>query len=59
MIQHCPKVQITTLLGFIFAHNLPSLQMSTKAGFEQWGLLPEVAELDGQLRDLVVMGRKV
>jgi phosphinothricin acetyltransferase len=59
MIQRCPEFGVTTLLGFIFGHNLPSLRLSEKAGFERWGFLPDVAELDGQTRDLVIMGRKV
>jgi L-amino acid N-acyltransferase YncA len=59
MIQRCPEFGVTTLLGFIFGHNLPSLRLSEKAGFERWGFLPNVALLQGQPRDLVIMGRKV
>ena len=28
-------------------------------GFERWGLLPRVAELDGIERDLVIVGRRL
>jgi L-amino acid N-acyltransferase YncA len=47
------------LLGFIFAHNQPSLQLFEKFGFQQWGYLPQVAHLDGVERDLVIVGRKI
>jgi L-amino acid N-acyltransferase YncA len=46
-----------TLLGFVFAHNLPSLALCRKVSFEQWGYLPKVAELDGKKRDLVILGK--
>jgi L-amino acid N-acyltransferase YncA len=49
---------IDTLLAFIFGHNLPSLALFEAFGFERWGTLPGVAELDGVQRDLVIVGRK-
>lgn len=58
-IDEAPYLHIHTLLGFVFAHNTPSLQFLRKFQFSQWGLLPNVAELDGQERDLVIMGRRV
>jgi len=33
------------------------LRLFQRLGFEQWGFLPRVAQLDGVERDLVVMGR--
>jgi L-amino acid N-acyltransferase YncA len=48
-----------TLLGFIFAHNRPSIALFEQAGFARWGLLPCVAELDGTERDLAILGRRV
>lgn len=58
-IQVCPKLGLSTLVGFIFGHNEPSLQLFKGAGFQQWGYLPEVAELDGRLRDLVILGLRI
>lgn len=55
----CPHLGLTTLLGFVFGHNEPSLKLLRKYGFEQYGFLPRVAVLDGVERDLVIMGRKV
>ncbi len=50
---------IKTLLGFIFAHNHPSLRLFEQFGFERWGYLPRVAEMDGVERDLVIVGLRV
>ncbi|TVQ47712.1 MAG: N-acetyltransferase family protein [Gloeocapsa sp. DLM2.Bin57] len=58
-IMESPKLNITTLLAFVFAHNQPSLTLFKKQGFQQWGYLPGVAKLDAQIRDLVILGRKV
>lgn len=58
-IAFSPRIQVDTLLGFIFAHNLPSLRLFKKLTFVQWGLLPNVAWLDGIPRDLVILGKKV
>ena len=54
-----PQLDVTNLLAFIFAHNEPSLNLFKKHQFQQWGYLPEVAKLDDQKRDLVILGRKV
>ncbi|MEB3309298.1 MAG: GNAT family N-acetyltransferase [Snowella sp.] len=58
-IQESQNLNLKTLLGFIFAHNKPSLKLFTNYGFEQWGYLPQVAELEGIERDLIIMGRKI
>ena len=58
-IKKCPELQITRLLGFIFGHNEPSLKLFYKHGFEKWAHLPEVAEMDNQLRDLLILGKKI
>ena len=56
---HAPEYQINKLLGFIFAHNLPSLALFSSFGFERWGELPGVTVLDGVERDVVIVGRRV
>lgn len=58
-IRHAPVIGVTTLLGFIFGHNAPSLRLFEKHGFKSWGRLPRVAVLDGVERDLVILGRRV
>jgi phosphinothricin acetyltransferase len=58
-IAHAPQVGVTTLLGFIFGHNTPSLALFERHGFARWGDLPRVAVLDGIERDLVIVGRRL
>jgi len=58
-IASSPSLGLRTLLGFIFGHNEPSLRLFESFGFERWGLLPQVAELDGLERDLIIVGRRV
>jgi L-amino acid N-acyltransferase YncA len=58
-IQESPHLGLKTLLGFIFAHNQPSIQLFEFFGFQKWGHLPQVAELDGVERDLIIMGLKI
>jgi phosphinothricin acetyltransferase len=58
-LRAAPGLDLATLLGFIFAHNAPSLALFRKCGFSSWGELPRVAVLDGHERDLVIVGRRV
>jgi phosphinothricin acetyltransferase len=58
-IAQAPGIGVRTLLGFIFAHNVPSLALFERFGFERWGHLPRVAVLDDVERDLVIVGRRV
>ena len=58
-ILHSPQLELNTLLGFIFAHNQPSLQLFEQYKFSQWGYLPQVAKLDGIERDLVILGLRL
>jgi phosphinothricin acetyltransferase len=58
-IQQSPVLDLKTLLGFIFAHNEPSLKLFAAFGFQQWGYLPKIAELDGIERDLVIVGLRI
>lgn len=59
VLEECPKFEIDTLLGFIFAHNEPSIRLFSSFGFERWAHLPEVAKLDGIKRDLVILGKRI
>jgi L-amino acid N-acyltransferase YncA len=58
-IARAPSLEITAMVGLIFAHNKPSLRLFGQLGFERWGLLPRIALLDGIHRDLTIMGRQV
>lgn len=58
-VQTSPALGIKTLLGFIFGHNEPSIRLFTSFGFEKWAHLPNVAELDGMERDLLILGKRI
>lgn len=63
VLQHCidnaEKFGVKTLLGFIFLHNEPSLKLFRHFGFEDWGVFPDVAVLDGVERTLVILGKRI
>lgn len=59
IISQAPSFGIKSLLGYIFAHNEPSLKLFKSFGFEQWALFPNVAVLDGVERSLVIVGKRV
>lgn len=58
-VEQAPNFKIHTLLGFIFAHNAPSMRLFKTFGFEPWGHLPEVAEIDGKMVDLMILGYRI
>ena len=58
-VHESPSLGLKSLIGFIFAHNQPSLKLFETFGFKPWGHLPKIAELDGIERDLVIMGLRV
>lgn len=59
VMEECPQLGIETLLAFVFGHNEPSLRLFLKCGFAKWGHLPQVAQLDGIKRDVVILGKKI
>ncbi|MEG4318140.1 MULTISPECIES: N-acetyltransferase family protein [unclassified Microcoleus] len=58
-ITRSPELRLRTLMAIIFAHNQPSLTLFQKFGFQQWGYLPQVAELDGVERDVIILGLRL
>ena len=55
----CIELNIKTLLGFIFDHNEPSLQLFYKLGFEKWAHLPKIANMIDAERGLIILGKRV
>jgi phosphinothricin acetyltransferase len=56
-VAHAPSIKVDRLIGFVYAHNGPSLDLFLKTGFQRWGELPGVTSLDGIERDVVILGR--
>ncbi|MGF7026660.1 MULTISPECIES: GNAT family N-acetyltransferase [Sphingobacterium] len=63
ILQYCidkaPDLGVHTLLGFIFAHNLPSIALFEKMGFTEWANLPNIATLDQEERSLKILGIRI
>jgi L-amino acid N-acyltransferase YncA len=55
----CPALGIANVMAFVFAHNVPSVALFEERGFERWGLLPRVCELDGAEKDVLILGRRL
>jgi L-amino acid N-acyltransferase YncA len=55
----CPELNIKTLLGFIFDHNEPSLQLFYKMGFEKWAHLLKIANMIDAERGLIILGKRI
>ncbi len=58
-INRAPELGIETLTAGSFAHNEPSVKLFERFGFRRWAQFPQVAELDGVKRDLVILGLRV
>lgn len=58
-ISQAHKYGITTILGFIFAHNTPSIELFRGLDFEEWANLKNIAVLDGVERSLIIMGKRI
>lgn len=58
-LSQAPGLGILTLLGIIFSHNTPSLDLFYAFGFERWGELPRIATLDGVERSVSILGRRL
>ncbi|QUH05383.1 hypothetical protein HUO13_35510 [Saccharopolyspora erythraea] len=43
----------------VFAADEPSVRLFRAHGFEQWGRLPEMADLDGVVHDILFLGLRV
>lgn len=53
------QLPIKTLVSFIFSHNSASISLFTSFAFEEWGKLPDIAEMDGKEYSLSILGKRV
>jgi L-amino acid N-acyltransferase YncA len=58
-IEESRDLGLKTLLGYIFAHNEPSIRLFANFEFREWGYLPDIAVLDGVERGLKIFGRRI
>ncbi|WP_199244299.1 GNAT family N-acetyltransferase [Pseudodesulfovibrio cashew] len=54
-----PGLGIKTIVGYIFSHNEPSIRLFRSFGFEEWGRLPDIAEMDGKEYSLSILGKRL
>jgi phosphinothricin acetyltransferase len=59
MIEHCPRLGVTTLLSMHFDHNEATRRLNERLGFQQMGHLTEIADLNGVKRGLVISGLRI
>lgn len=57
MLTQAPSLGIHNIVALIFAHNQPSLGLFRKLGFEQWGYMPKVCDMQGFIADVVMLGK--
>ena len=50
---------LKNVLAVIYADNSASVRLFKKLGFDQWGLLPNVCEVKGETRDVVILGKAI
>ena len=53
------SLSIKNVVCFIFSHNIPSIKLFKSFWFEEWGHLPNVAEMDGKEYSLLIIGKRV
>ena len=59
MMQTAKKLGYSTLLAIVLDKNIGSRRLLEKNHFEQWGFLPNVAEIDGNILSHVYYGKKL
>lgn len=58
-LREAPDLGINNVLAFVMVHNQPSVTLFELHGFQRWGLMPRVCEMDGVERDVLILGRRV
>lgn len=57
--QYAISIDVDTLLGFIFSHNVPSIKLFERQGYSCWGELPHIARMDGKRFSLTILGKQL
>lgn len=63
LLQHAigiaPEYGFSVLIAILLNRNPASIGLLNKYGFEEWGRMPEIARIDGQLADHLYYGIKL
>ncbi|TMP45124.1 N-acetyltransferase [Pseudoalteromonas citrea] len=57
--QYAMSIDVDTLLGFIFSHNVPSIKLFERQGYSCWGELPHIARMDDKRFSLTILGKQL
>ncbi|MEM7019285.1 MAG: N-acetyltransferase family protein [Pseudomonadota bacterium] len=57
-INDCPRLGIKSLFGILLDINVGSMKLLEKFGFERWGHMPNVADINGKECGHLYMGRR-
>lgn len=58
-IAYAPRLGIEVYVARVFTHNVASMRLFERFDFMPWGVMRGVARLDGVLRDVAILGRRV
>ena len=50
-------LDIRTVIAYIYIENQASYHLFTSCGYKEWGKLPQISEINGQMRSLYMMSR--
>jgi len=59
LLRQAKTLGFRTLIAIVLEHNIPSRKLLEKHGFQQWGLLPGIGEIDGKIVGHVYYGKKL
>lgn len=59
LIMFCKSAGFKNLIGILLSTNTPSIKLLNSFDFQQWGYMPDIAVVEGQLVSHVYMGLKI
>ncbi|MDJ0736631.1 MAG: GNAT family N-acetyltransferase [Nostocaceae cyanobacterium] len=57
VLELAPSLGVKNILAYIFSHNEPSIRLFRSCGFELWGVLPKIAQIDDKKYSLSIYGK--
>ncbi|OQX98050.1 MAG: hypothetical protein B6I20_11580, partial [Bacteroidetes bacterium 4572_117] len=58
-MEQCHILKIKTLVAYIMEHNIASVKLMEKFGFEKWAFLPRIANFDGKEFNHTIYGKRI
>lgn len=51
------SLHLKTVVAYVYERNLPSQKLFTKCGYKKWGSLPQISQVAGEMRTLLIYGK--